>query len=80
MNYRLARQRFIFVPNLILPLHSRLNAFGFMASKEMQAAGAGNAWLYDQRLALRWIQQYITKFGGDPEKVRTFFADLWKCD
>ncbi|KAL8277084.1 hypothetical protein RQP46_010512 [Phenoliferia psychrophenolica] len=59
----------------VLPLQNyRLNAFGFMASKEIEEAGAGNVWLYDQRLALRWIQKYISQFGGDPEKVTLMVA------
>lgn len=40
-----------------------------MASKEMQVAEAGNIGVQDTRLALRWIQQYASKFGGDPSKV-----------
>ena len=35
----------------------------------MQADGTANAGLYDQRLALRWVQKYIKLFGGDASKV-----------
>ncbi|KAF9453335.1 alpha/beta-hydrolase [Macrolepiota fuliginosa MF-IS2] len=43
--------------------------FGFLASKEVREAGIGNLGLQDQRQALRWVQKYITAFGGDPTKV-----------
>jgi len=29
----------------------------------------GNAGIFDQIEALRWVQKYITHFGGDPAKV-----------
>ncbi|KAI0686608.1 carotenoid ester lipase precursor [Earliella scabrosa] len=44
-------------------------AYGFLASKEVKEAGVGNIGLQDQRLALRWVQKYISAFGGDPTKV-----------
>ncbi|PCG92087.1 Carboxylesterase, type B [Penicillium occitanis (nom. inval.)] len=47
----------------------RLGAFGFLASKEVQQHGMTNAGLYDQYLALQWVQKYISLFGGDPDRV-----------
>ena len=35
----------------------------------MQADGTANAGLYDQRLALLWVQRNIHLFGGDSKKV-----------
>ncbi|KAJ6529348.1 carotenoid ester lipase precursor [Mycena capillaripes] len=56
-------------PVVYVSLNYRLNVFGFLASKEVREAGLGNLGLRDQRQALRWVQQYITQFGGDPSKV-----------
>ncbi|EGN93858.1 hypothetical protein SERLA73DRAFT_126278 [Serpula lacrymans var. lacrymans S7.3] len=39
--------------------------FGFLAGKEVMDAGVANF----ERQALRWVQQYISSFGGDPSKV-----------
>jgi acetylcholinesterase len=46
-----------------------LLAFGFLASQEVKNAGVGNLGLWDQRMALRWVQKYISAFGGDLSKV-----------
>ncbi|KAG6850679.1 hypothetical protein C0991_010169, partial [Blastosporella zonata] len=51
-----------------------LSGFGFLASKEVHEAGVGNLGLQDQREALRWVQKYISSFGGDPSKV-TIWGD-----
>jgi len=56
-------------------MNYRVNALGFMASNQMEAAAkAGhailNAGLYDIQLALLWVQENIGCFGGDPDKVR----------
>ncbi|KZV64181.1 carotenoid ester lipase precursor [Peniophora sp. CONT] len=44
-------------------------AWGFLASQEVKDAGVGNLGLRDQRVALQWVQKYISNFGGDPSKV-----------
>ncbi|KAI0629975.1 carotenoid ester lipase precursor [Trametes polyzona] len=56
-------------PVIYVSMNYRVSAFGFLASKEVKAAGVGNLGLQDQRLALKWIQKYISAFGGDPSKV-----------
>ncbi|PNP57429.1 hypothetical protein THARTR1_02426 [Trichoderma harzianum] len=50
-------------------MNYRLGAFGFLAGPTMQKDGTANAGLYDQRLALQWVQENIAKFGGDPDNV-----------
>ncbi|KAI0060457.1 carotenoid ester lipase precursor, partial [Artomyces pyxidatus] len=56
-------------PVIHVSLNYRLTALGFLASAEVQKAGVGNLGLQDQRQAMRWVQKYITAFGGDPTKV-----------
>lgn len=49
--------------------HVQLGAFGFLSSDEVHRSGVVNAGLLDQNFALQWIQNYISKFGGDPSRV-----------
>lgn len=56
-------------PIIAVSINYRLGGWGFLASKEVAAAGELNIGLFDQRLALRWIQENIQAFGGDPTKV-----------
>lgn len=56
-------------PIIFVSMNYRLTGFGFLASKEVKAAGIGNLGLQDQRQALRWVKKYIGAFGGDPNKV-----------
>ncbi|KAF6755849.1 carotenoid ester lipase [Ephemerocybe angulata] len=56
-------------PVIFVSMNYRLNGLGFLASKEVRAAGVGNLGLHDQREALRWIKRNIAQFGGDPSKV-----------
>lgn len=54
---------------ITVEIQYRLGAFGFLSSKEIKEKGQLNAGLLDQRFALEWVQQYITQFGGDPNRV-----------
>jgi cholinesterase len=56
-------------PIIAVSINYRVGGWGFLASKEVSATGVSNIGLYDQRLALKWIQENIHAFGGDPEKV-----------
>lgn len=51
----------------------RLGVFGFFAhpelTKESPHHASGNQGLLDQSAALRWVQQNIAAFGGDPKKI-----------
>src|SRR6185295_17339525 len=56
-----------------LTVNYRLGVFGFLAhpelTKESPHNASGNYGLLDQNAALRWVQQNIAAFGGDPKKV-----------
>lgn len=51
----------------------RLNIFGFFAhpelTRESPKQASGNYGLLDQYAALKWVQENIAFFGGDPEQV-----------
>ncbi|XP_068084715.1 esterase FE4 [Anabrus simplex] len=51
-------------------INYRLGIFGFLSTED--EAAPGNAGLKDQVLALRWVQQNIAAFGGDPNQVTIF--------
>lgn len=56
-----------------LTVNYRLTVFGFFAhpelTKESPHHASGNYAYLDQNAALRWVQQNIAAFGGDPKKV-----------
>lgn len=58
-----------FCQNQNLPWQNQLGAFGFLASDEVMRYGSLNAGLLDQHFALQWVQNHISKFGGDPRQV-----------
>lgn len=49
----------------------RLGVPGFLTSTELRDLGGfgTNNGLRDQRIAFRWIKQYISGFGGNPEAI-----------
>ncbi len=54
---------------IFVSLNYRLGAFGWLSGPKFQQDGTANAGLYDQRLALQWVQDNIHLFGGDPNRV-----------
>ncbi|SFO42081.1 para-nitrobenzyl esterase [Algoriphagus ornithinivorans] len=58
---------------VVVTVNYRLGIFGFFAHPELSAEtsykGSGNYGLMDQNMALRWVQNNIASFGGDPKKV-----------
>lgn len=58
---------------VVVTSNYRLNIFGFLAHPELSAeapyGASGNYGLLDQNAALKWVQNNIAAFRGDPEKV-----------
>ena len=56
-----------------ITVNYRLGVFGFFAhpelTKESPHHASGNYGLLDQSAALKWVQQNIAAFGGDPKKI-----------
>lgn len=59
---------------VVVEVAFRLNIFGFLASDVLlqRDPGAGHLGIADQQMALRWVQQYISSYGGDPTRVTIF--------
>ncbi|XP_077648868.1 cocaine esterase-like isoform X1 [Urocitellus parryii] len=55
---------------LVVPIQYRLGVLGFFSTGDQHATGN---WGYlDQVAALRWVQQNIAHFGGNPDRVTIF--------
>jgi len=63
-------------PVVLVTLNYRLGAFGFLALPELDAtrpgAPSGSDGIRDQQLALKWVQDNIATFHGDPTNVTVF--------
>jgi len=51
---------------ILISIPYRLGVFGFFSHPDIESP---NLALYDQILALEWIQKYVSLFGGDPSNV-----------
>lgn len=60
---------------VLVSFNHRLNAFGYLDLSEFGGADfaqSGNAGMLDLVLALKWVRDNITRFGGDPSNVTIF--------
>ncbi|KAL8212964.1 UNVERIFIED_CONTAM: hypothetical protein K2H54_059851 [Gekko kuhli] len=51
---------------VVVSLNYRLGALGFLS---LPPSAPGNAGLWDQQLALKWVKENAAAFGGDPTRV-----------
>jgi carboxylesterase type B len=56
-------------PFIAVSMNYRLGVWGFLNTPVVHAEGSSNAGLLDQRLGLRWVNENILSFGGDPTRV-----------
>jgi para-nitrobenzyl esterase len=58
---------------IVITINYRVGVFGFLAHPALSAEGAqhtsGNYGLLDQVVAMKWVRENITAFGGDPKRV-----------
>lgn len=61
---------------VVVAVQYRLGALGFLALEQLRqedpAGSTGNYGVMDQRQAMRWVQDNIQSFGGDPNRVTIF--------
>lgn len=54
---------------VLVTLNYRLGALGFFAHPELDMKYGANFGLLDMVAALRWVQDNISEFGGDPKRI-----------
>jgi para-nitrobenzyl esterase len=69
---------------ILVTVNYRLGIFGFFAHPELSAEsahhGSGNYGLMDQILALHWVRDNITRFGGDVNNITVFGQSAGSMD
>ena len=68
---------------IVVSMNYRVGPYGFLSHPELTAASpnhaSGNQALSDAIQSLRWVQQNIAAFGGDPENVTIFGQSAGAC-
>ncbi|KAK7474994.1 hypothetical protein BaRGS_00033741 [Batillaria attramentaria] len=57
---------------ILVNINYRMGALGFLVTGETTNDARGNYGIQDQVMALKWVQENIHAFGGDPSKVTLF--------
>ena len=69
---------------VVVTLNYRLGAFGFFShpalTRESPRRASGNQGILDQIAALRWVQENIARFGGNPNNVTIFGESAGSLD
>ncbi|XP_074602032.1 acetylcholinesterase-like [Brevipalpus obovatus] len=56
---------------ILVTMQFRMNIFGFLYSKKYPGMD-GNIGLFDQKMALQWVNDNIEPFGGDSKRITLF--------
>jgi para-nitrobenzyl esterase len=59
---------------IVVTVNYCLNVFGFLLHPALRTNGHlyGDYGLLDQQFGMKWVQQNIAKFGGDPNNITIF--------